>query len=359
MSTLINTLYFTWIIGTKDILDAIKNKNMRTNLIIMICMVVFFYWLSILRPFDKDVSVVVYEEGQSDLTMGQKTLNNGTTYSFQAASSLQEMETKLAYQNLGLVLPVDFSQTLDSDNIPTIRGYIFWVDRKKETDLELKYSQAFTEILNQPVEVVIDENIVIPQVNTDGMQTNAAYLLVYFIFTTALTLIPHLMLEEKQTRTLDALLTSPSSPGQVVLGKGLAGLFYILVIGGLGIGLFSAYIVHWGLALAAFLGYAFFAVGLGLAVGSLIKSTKQLGLWTVVLILLLVIPPLFYMESNLKAGIRMFLTYFPTSALASLFRFACSTGVSLAQLLPNLGIVVVSISVVFGMVIWKVRRSDR
>jgi ABC-type polysaccharide/polyol phosphate export permease len=167
------------------------------------------------------------------------------------------------------------------------------------------------------------------------------------------------MLEEKQTRTLDALLTSPASPGQVVLGKALAGFFYILVTGGLGMALFSAYIVNWALALAAFLGYALFAVGLGLAVGSFLKSMKQVGIWTLVLILFMVIPPLFFMESNLKAGIRAVLTWLPSSALASLFRFSCTTGATPAQFLPNLAIAVASIAAVFGLIIWKVRRSDR
>jgi len=171
-------------------------------------------------------------------------------------------------------------------------------------------------------------------------------------------LIPHLMLEEKQTKTMDALMTSPASPGQVVLGKALAGFFYILLIGGLAIALLSPYIVNWALALAAFLGYALLATGLGLAVGSFIKSTKQLGLWMVVLILMLVIPPLFYMEPNLKSGIRMVLTWFPSSALASLFRFSCSTDITMAQLLPNLAIAMISIVMVFGLVTWKVRRSD-
>jgi len=86
---------------------------------------------------------------------------------------------------------------------------------------------------------------------------------------------------------------------------------------------------------------------------------KQSGLWMAVLILFLAIPPLFYMEPNLKAGIRTILTWFPSSALASLFRFSCSTGATQAQLWPNLAIVVVSIMAVFGLVIWKVRRSDR
>ncbi len=59
IKTLLDTLYTAWIIGVKDILDALKNKGSRSNLIIMVVMVLFFYWLGILRPFDKNVSVVV------------------------------------------------------------------------------------------------------------------------------------------------------------------------------------------------------------------------------------------------------------------------------------------------------------
>ena len=359
MKTMMNTLYIAWVIGTKDIMDTLKNKSSRSNIFIMIVMVVFFYWLSALRPFDKDVSVVVYDEGSTGLMIDKATLGDGATYSFREASSLQEMETKMAYQNLGLVLPVDFDQTLASGGTPTLSGYIFWADRLKVTELEAKYSQAFSEIIGQPVRVTIGENILIPQANADGMQTNVTYLMIYFVFSTALLLIPHLMLEEKQTKTLDALMVSPASPGQVVLGKALAGLFYLLVIGGLAMALFSLHIVNWALALAAFLGYALLAIGLGLVVGSFIKSTKQLGLWMVVLILPLVIPPLFYMEPNLKAGIRTVLTWFPSSALASLFRYSCSIGVTPAQFLPNLAVAIASIVIVFGLVVWKVRRSDR
>jgi ABC-type Na+ efflux pump permease subunit len=359
MKSLTDTLYIAWIIGTKDILDALKNKSSRANIIIMIGMVVFFYWMNGVRPFDKGVSVVVYDEGNTNLALEALTLGDGAEYTFRQASSLQDMEQKMAYQNLGLVLPADLDQTLASGSIPTLRGYIFWVDRMKVAELEAKYTQAFSEILGQPVQVVIGQNIIMPQAGADGMQTNATYLMIYFVFSTALLIIPHLMLEEKQTKTLDALLTSPASPGQIVLGKALAGFFYILVVGGLGMALFARYIVNWPLALAAFLGYALLAIGIGLLVGSFIKSMKEIGLWMVVLLLFLMIPPLFYLESNLKAGIRMVLTWFPSAALASLFRFSCSTGVTPAQLLPNLAIAIVSIGIVFAVVIWKMRRSDR
>jgi ABC-type Na+ efflux pump permease subunit len=359
MKTFLNGVYNAWIIGTKDILDALKNKGSRSNILIMVLMVVFFYWLSELRPFDKKVSVVVYDESKSELALETVKLTDGNVYSFRQASSLQDMEQKMANQNLGLVIPANFGQTRVSDGTPALNGYIFWVNRRNANELEAKYSQAFTEILGQPVRVVIDENIVIPEASADGSQTNVTYLMVYFVFTIALLIIPHLMLEEKQSKTFDALMTSPASPGQIVGGKALAGFFYILLIGGLALALFSQYIVHWTIALVAFLGYALLAIGMGLVVGSYIKSMKQLGSWMLVLALILMVPPLFYMSPNLKAGIRSVLTWVPTSTLATLFRFSCSACFTLEEILPNLVVVVMTIGIVFGMVVWKVRRYDR
>jgi ABC-2 type transport system permease protein len=359
MKTLLDTLYIAWTIGTKDILDALKNKNTRANIVIMVGMVVFFYWFGTSRPFDKDVSAVVYDEGHTSLAFDTAKLANGATYRFRKATSLPDMEAKMAHQALGLVVPADLDQSLASGVAPTLRGYIFWVDRKRTAQLEAKYSQAVTEILGQPTQVAIGQNIVIPQADTGGMQAYVAHWMVFYVFWTALALIPHLMLEEKQTKTLEALLTSPASPGQIVLGKAVAGLFYILIVGGLALALNWAYVVHWGLAIAAFLGYALFAIGLALAVGSFVKSAQQLQIWGLVLILFLVVPTLFYMEPNLKPGIRTVLSWFPSAAVASLFRFACSMSVTAAHLWPNVAISAVSITSVFCLVIWKVRRSDR
>jgi ABC-type Na+ efflux pump permease subunit len=359
MRTLTNTLYMAWIIGTKDIADALKNKNTRANIVIMIGMVVFFYWFGTLRPFDKDVSAVVYDEGHTNLALDTAKLESGATYRFRKASSLLDMETKMAHQTLGLVLPANLDQSLASGVAPTLRGYIFWVDRKRTAQLEAKYSQAVTEILGQPAKVAIGQNILIPQADTGGMQAYVAHLMVFYVFWTALALIPHLMLEEKQTKTLEALMTSPASPGQIVLGKALAGLFYVLIVGGLALAINWAYVVHWGLAAAAFLGYALCAIGLALAVGSFVKSAQQLQIWGLVIILFLVVPTLFYMEPNLKPGIRAVLSWFPSAAVASLFRLSCSTGVTAAYLWPSLAVTVVSIASVYGLIIWKVRRSDR
>lgn len=359
MKSWMDTVYMAWTIGAKDIVDALKNKGTRANILIMVGMVVFFFWFSMLRPFDKDVNVAVYDEGQTSLTISTAKLADGATYRFRSASSLEDMQAQMAYRHLGLVLPADLDAILASSGTPVLSGYVFWADRGKVAQLEAKYGQAFSEILGQSVQVVIGHNIVIPQADAGGAQATLAQQMIYFVFTMGLLVIPYLMLEERQTRTLDALLTSPASAGQVVLGKALAGFFYILIIGGLALALNRAMIVNWGLALVAFLGYALLAIGLALAMGSMVRSTQQLSILLLGLLLFLVVPPMFFMEPAVKAGIRAILRWFPSSALASLFRFSCSTGVTPAQLWSNLAIAVASIAAVFGWVIWKVRRSDR
>jgi hypothetical protein len=122
----------------------------------------------------------VYDEGQTNLALETVKLSNGYEYSLRPASSLQDMEQKMAHQNLGVVLPANFDQTLASGGTPTLDGYIFWVDRRKVGLLETKYSQAFSEILGHPARVVIGDHIVIPQANADGNQTSVTYLMVYF-----------------------------------------------------------------------------------------------------------------------------------------------------------------------------------
>ena len=82
MKTFLDNLYMAWAIASKDIVDALKNKNTRINIILMMGMVVFFYWASTLRPFDKRIDTVVYDEGNSNLTSGTAELADGYTFRF-------------------------------------------------------------------------------------------------------------------------------------------------------------------------------------------------------------------------------------------------------------------------------------
>jgi ABC-2 type transport system permease protein len=175
----------------------------------------------------------------------------------------------------------------------------------------------------------------------------------------AISLVPALMMEEKRTKTLDALLVSPASASQVVLGKALAGLFYVVLIGGLFFALNRAYIVNWGLALLAFLVCAMFSIGLALVMGSFVRSKQNMLIWMLPVMFVLVIPAFFSQEPNLAPGLKAVFSWLPTSALVRIFQFSLSSSAPADQLLTNLAIALGGTALLFAAVVWKVRRSDR
>jgi ABC-2 type transport system permease protein len=174
-----------------------------------------------------------------------------------------------------------------------------------------------------------------------------------------LNLVPILMVEEKQTKTMDAMLVSPASPGQVVMGKALAGFFYILISGGLFFALNWMYITNWSLALLAFILMALFSIGLALLVGSFVDSPKQVNLWTLPILFVLIVPAFFSQEPNLAAGLKAVIGWLPTSAVVDILQFAMSSSTPMNLFGKDLGIVLVSTALVFAIIVWKLRRSDR
>ena len=125
MKNLIETLHIAWTIAAKDVREAVTNKGIRTNMLVLIGLVLFFYWSSSVRPFDKRVDVVVYDEGGSNLAFEKTELSDGSELDFRFAESLQELEKKMEYQDLGLVIPADINQQVSSAAELNLSGYIF------------------------------------------------------------------------------------------------------------------------------------------------------------------------------------------------------------------------------------------
>jgi ABC-2 type transport system permease protein len=357
MKKFTDSLYIAWTIAQKDIADAIKNKNTRTNIIIVIGMVVFFFWASSIRPWDKSIEAVVYDKSESGLFEGTIELSDDYEIRHIEMSSIEQMKRNIRFEHWGLVVPADFEDTLASGEEPVLTGYVLWRFRSKVAELETLYSEKFSEMLGQPVRVEIGENILIPAPGSETTTVNTHIL--FAVFFMGLNLIPILMVEEKQTKTMDAMLVSPASPGQVVMGKALAGFFYILISGGLFFALNWMYITNWILALLAFILMALFSIGLALLVGSFVDSPKQVNLWTLPILFVLIVPAFFSQEPNLAAGLKAVIGWLPTSAVVEILQFAMSSSTPMNLFIKDLAIVLVSTALVFAIVVWKLRRSDR
>jgi ABC-2 type transport system permease protein len=359
MSKISDMLYYAWAIAMKDVRDAFKNKATRTNILVLVGLVIFFYWMSNLRPFDKSVDIVVLDQGSSNIQLDRITLQDGSELDFRSAASVSDLDQKMAYQDLGLVLPEDFDQQLASGDQVALSGYIHWAKRGQVVELENKYSAMLTELLGTAVIVTIGDNILLPPYDALGMASTAAFHVYFAIFWMALTVVPFLIIEERQTKTMDALLVSPASPGVVVSGKAIAGLILVIAIAGFSIALNGIYIIHWGWALLGFLFTALFAIGLALLLGSLIRSPQQVPLWILPVAFLFVVPGFFADEPNLAPNAKAVMDWLPGVAFNRILGFSVSDGAVGSVLGVNLVIALVAIIVVYALVIWQIKRSDR
>jgi len=352
-----DSLYVASAIASKDILDVLKNRSTLINLIMLIGLVGFFYWASTVRPWDKRIEVTVYDESNHGLTGLPTELSDGYTFVFTEADSLEDMQRKVRYEALGVVIPPDFEQNLASGSEPVITGYILWAFRGQVAELEALYSEKFGELLGQPVKIHIGENFIVPDPDVETSTVN--FHILFATLFVAINLVPALMIEERSTKTLDALLISPISEGQIVLGKAMAGLFYVLLAGMLFFALNKVYVTNWALALFAYLLCALFSIGLALALGSLVSTQQQMMFWMIPIIFLLIVPSFFAGEPFLAPGLKAVIAWLPTTALVKIYRFSLSSHAPMDQFLFSMAVVVISIALLLGIVVLKIRQSDR
>ena len=346
-----------WAIGLKDISDALKNKGTLINILIVMGMVVFFWWGATPRPFDKKIDVAYFDEGNSSLPTLTQVIGDSYQFRFYEVDSAEEISASMGYKEIGILIPADFDQTLADGETAVLTGYTMWVFRNSVAEMESKYSELFSQLLGGAVQVKIGDNVIVPE---PGVHYNVVnFQVMWAVLFMALMVVPHLMLEEKQTKTMDALMVSPVSPGELVAGKAVAGLFYMMISGGLYLALNHAYVVNWWLTLLAFFCTAIFSIFLALFFSGLIRNPLTIGILVLPVIAIFVLPAMFQHEPFLAPGLRDVFGVIPTSAMVEVMGFSFSSYAPLNELLTDLAIILVSIVLLYAGVVWQVRRSDR
>jgi len=173
-------------------------------------------------------------------------------------------------------------------------------------------------------------------------------------------LVPTLMFEEKQTKTLDALLVSPASINQVVVGKALAGLFYVIVAASVVFAINWTWVVHWDVALLFVLGIGVFSVGVGLVLGSFFERQQDVvGLTMVLLVVFIGVLFVDMLGLNIPIVVQAILPWVPSVALAGILQFVFLESTLWVKVWTNLGSVLGISFLLYAAVVWKVRRMDR
>ncbi len=350
-------LRIVWAISAKDITDALKNKTILANVVLVFFIMVVYRWLpSLYTPRDTDL--LVYDAGHSRLA---SELENNPLFELHQVASLPKLEEKMGDGDikLALAIPGDFDRRLADGERAELDAYVLWPDRSAAGDIQADFEQRFEKLLGQPVSINVRGAIHHAPHSMGPIRMISITLTIMMTFMGVFT-VPYLMFEERQSKTIDALLVSPASIGQIVLGKALAGLFYALTAAAAALAFNRGFVIHWDWAIAATLCGALLSVGLGLAMGVFFQNQQQMKAGMLIPLTLL-LGPVFLsgIDPILPQAFRTWSPWIPTVSLTLVFRYACSNGATLAQVWSSLGIVLGGALLLLALVVYKVRRSDR
>lgn len=357
-----NSARIIWAITAKDLKEVLRNKNTISIIISALFIVVMYRMLPLLTRGSEPTNVLIYDAGDSALPAYLE--NSQAVEAWTGYESADQMKRKLAHGDvpeLGLVIPADFDQLLETGEDTTLQGYIlYWVGDEDAAALVTEVEDEIARQLGRRVPINIDGNMVFMEPDSRGIGMQAASATVFLLTMIGLSLVSHLMLVEKNTRTLDVLLTSPASEWHIVLSKALTGLFYCLIGGGVALAINHDIVMHWWLAILGLVCFSLFAVSLGLLLGMKIDNRGQLTMWGWVLIVPLFLPVMFVMVEELFPDMVIRIArWVPTSVFFNVLRYTFADPISIGRPLLAVALILIWAMIGLASVVWVVRRRDR
>ena len=352
-------LNIIWAIASKDIIDGLKIRV----IISMIALLSVMLLMPKILPY-------IFEENQQVLpvyNLGDASsiaeIKDNPGLSIQELHSAEEMRSFLCgaiYPEIGLIIPADYEQSGASDDRAEFQGYVCWGKRHQVSGLQTKLEVLLADSLGKPVNIHLEGNLLYPP--TDGVLylSLATINTIVLILTMGIFSVPSLLVEEKETKTIQALLVSPASIAQVVVGKALAGLFYVLVSAIIIFFISWVDVLHWDMVVLFIIGSGIFSVAVGLILGSLIDRQQDMVGWMTAIILLLVGAILVKaLGVELPRLVSSILSWIPSVALAEIYRSALAEVVSNTRVWTDFGMVLSISLLLYIVVIFILRRSDR
>jgi ABC-type multidrug transport system permease subunit len=346
-------------ITSKDILDAVRNKTILSLLISALALSAFFTLMPRLSDTGSPL-VFLADTGHSSYTA---RISRSDSLRVRLYASVEKMKADFiqrADNQFALVLPADFDQTLASGQIPQIQAYVLnWVSSKTISEKKTNIESGLAAIIGSPVQINLNGGTLYMLPESNGGLLEATGIIV-ILLTTGMVLVPHLMLEEKRTHTIEALLVSPANISQIAISKTLTGVFYVSIFAILVVAANAYLVLQWGVVVSDIFLTILVAVSIGLLLGIVIGNRQQLTILTQVLLIPLVLPILLRIFSDLLPGwLSNIVRWMPSAVMFDLLRTSFSNQSNPGQILPRLGILVISFITLFGISAWLIRRVER
>jgi ABC-2 type transport system permease protein len=351
-----------WTIAAKDMGDAIRNKTTISIIIGVAFLMLSGQAMPLLMKLQDVHRAYYYDTGDSNLLSDLAKSGDVQWIKMSSQDELEKVVAETSGAVLGLIIPPDFDQKVIGDEMVKLEGWVVhWAKSQDVEEAVSFFERRLSDRANSLVEISTDGNIIYPGPEADGQPFMFTLSLVVVTITIGSFLVPLLMVEEKEKHTMEALMVSPASYGQVVLGKTIAGIFYCVTAAAVVLVINFSMVNHWGVAILAVLGGAFFTAAIGLLVGMLFEHQGSMNMWLGLILILLIMP--IFLEQTMGGRwpevITSIVPWLPSMAMADMVRASLSNILSLDQVVLKLGIMVGFTALLLVGVVWRVRRLDR
>ena len=348
-------------ITQKDIIDGIKNKNVISLVVTAIFLLIFYRYLPTITESMEDPRLVVLDPGQSAWV---EVFDDLPDFDLRTSESLQDLKTHLSaldWISMGLVLPETFDSQVGSGSSLELTGYAaHWVDQEDMAELTTYFEDQLSQATGQPIQITISDELAYPDANTKGPGFLASIAVAIVSSMSGLMILVHLLIEERQRKTLDLLMVSPASYGHIATAKVLAGTFFGIILAAVALFANAYLVIHWPAAILAVLIATGFNSALGLLLGSFIETRQQLTIWGMVAINILLIPAFLEIMDDLFPSIVItLLQWHPAVALTHALRLTYTETFDLGLFLPRIGLLVGYTLLTIFLIVWKLRRDER
>jgi ABC-2 type transport system permease protein len=346
-------------IGGKDIVDALKNRTLLVVALGVLLLMLTGPALSLLINRDRLTLVMFAPAGLGTF----QSLEGRDDLRLVMVDSMEQLSATILQPSqtiMGVVVPSE--QGLDPVDGLVFEGYIaHWVKESKMRDQVAFFESALSEATGISVRINIEGNKLYPSQSDSYQFTMVSLSLMIMILLMGLALVPYLFIEEKENHTLEALLVSPASFWQLVVGKMIAGTLYCLVAATIVLLFNYRLVTHWELMLPTLLLAILFAVAVGLLLGMLFDNAASLGLWTSLLTIVLVLSPMLHTmgAGKIPAALQTVFSWLPSSIIYKLIVLSMLGEVPIQPVWQGMLLLVGTTLVLCMLVVWRIRRTDR
>ena len=348
-------------IAQKDLIDAIRNRYLLVALLTPLSVALLLRLMVPGIESLKNLTIVVHDPGRSALVSKLSAVSQIKLVETDSEANAK-VEVEKIDANGALVVPANFNADVAAGKQPKLTVYL---NNKKDSIEQVRFRVVMERQVASLVErpppaelnwINVSEETGSPTAGGINLSQMMLPLLVLLTFgMTGALVVPLLLVEEKEKRTMDFLLTSPARLTEVIAGKALTGVVYSVLIAGVLLVVNRQWVGNWPLTTLTILVGMLLIVAIGLLMGSLFQTTMQINTWASLALLLLITPSFPFPGSPavLDSAMRFIPTYYFVEALKMSL-----AGTSAPRLWVYLAVVLALTFVTFFAVTWAMRREQ-